>query len=105
MKRCTLSRRGVVSGWPRNICTEPPNSEMAVTRKRQTCTTRWLGSMVAGVGMSISWSAGGLDSAAGACHSVHALHAGFATEHRMALLLPLHARPLEHRHRGHVARV
>src|SRR4030081_2066970 len=41
-KRCTLSSRGVVSGWPRYICSAPPERAMAVNRNKQTWTMRWL---------------------------------------------------------------
>src|SRR5262245_2352313 len=41
-KRCTLSSRGVVSGWPTYNCSAPPNSAITANRNRQTCTMRWL---------------------------------------------------------------
>src|SRR4051812_26729474 len=42
MKRCTLSSRGVVSGCPRYICSEPPKRAIAATMNRQIRTTVWL---------------------------------------------------------------
>src|SRR4051812_23310181 len=51
MKRWTLSSRGEVSGCPRTICNEPPTTEMAAVRSRQTWTTIWL-LVSAGTGMA-----------------------------------------------------